>query len=54
VFHDSTLKEFATVLPASPEEMLAISGVGQTKLKKYGELFLETIRKYREEASGTV
>lgn len=54
VFHDSTLREMATRLPQTPEEMLTISGIGQAKLEKYGEIFLEEIRKYREEMVGTV
>jgi len=51
VFHNSTLKEMATRLPQTLEEMLAISGVGQAKLDKYGEIFLEEIRKYKEETA---
>jgi ATP-dependent DNA helicase RecQ len=48
VFHDSTLREMATRLPQTPEEFLTISGIGQAKLEKYGEIFLEEIRKYKE------
>lgn len=51
VFHDSTLKELVTRLPDTLEEMLTISGIGQAKLEKYGELFLEVIRKHREETA---
>jgi ATP-dependent DNA helicase RecQ len=51
VFHDSTLKELVTRLPGTPEEMLTISGIGQAKLDKYGELFLEAIRQYRQETT---
>lgn len=51
VFHDSTLKELVTRLPGTPEEMLTISGIGQAKLDKYGDLFLEAIRQYREETT---
>ena len=48
VFHDSTLREMVTRLPGTPDEMLTLSGVGQAKLEKYGELFLEAIEEYRE------
>lgn len=43
VFPDTTLIAFATERPASEEEMLAISGVGATKLARYGEQFLAII-----------
>ncbi|MFN7104387.1 MAG: DNA helicase RecQ [Pseudorhizobium sp.] len=44
VFPDTTLVAFATQRPTSPEELLGISGVGQSKLERYGEDFLEVIR----------
>jgi len=40
-----------TRLPQTLEEMLAISGVGQAKLEKYGEIFLEAIKKHKEETA---
>jgi ATP-dependent DNA helicase RecQ len=43
IFHDSTLREMATRKPASLDEFATIPGVGQTKLVRYGELFIETI-----------
>ncbi len=49
IFHNSTLAEFATFLPDSLKEMRNIIGVGQTKLEKYGEIFLEIIREYKQE-----
>ena len=44
VFHDSTLRELARVRPRSLEELRSISGVGATKLERYGEALLETLR----------
>ncbi|CAN7633578.1 DNA helicase RecQ [Rhizobium sp. LjRoot254] len=44
VFPDTTLVAFARERPADEEEMLGISGVGQSKLERYGEDFLEVIR----------
>src|SRR5262249_60735453 len=41
VFHDSTLQEVSRVLPKSLEELRAISGIGATKLDRYGEMLLE-------------
>ncbi|NOX52655.1 MAG: DNA helicase RecQ [Gammaproteobacteria bacterium] len=43
VFHDATLLEMVKVRPTSPQEMLQITGVGQSKLQKYGEAFLQTL-----------
>ncbi len=51
VFHNNTLREMVTRLPQTLEEMLAISGVGQAKLEKYGEIFLEAIKKHKEETA---
>ncbi|NLJ26764.1 MAG: DNA helicase RecQ [Deltaproteobacteria bacterium] len=48
VFHDSTLKEMVRYLPCTPEEMRKISGVGERKLKFYGDQFLAAIRSYLE------
>ncbi|MBS3909096.1 MAG: RecQ family ATP-dependent DNA helicase [Actinobacteria bacterium] len=46
IFHDATLKEMATFYPVSPEQLADISGVGEVKLKKYGERFLSGITGY--------
>ncbi len=43
VFHDATLLEMVKVRPTSAQEMLQITGVGQSKLQKYGEAFLQTL-----------
>ena len=43
VFHDSTLRELARVRPQSLDELRAISGIGATKLERYGEALLETL-----------
>jgi ATP-dependent DNA helicase RecQ len=43
VFPDTTLVAMATERPTSPQEMLDIPGVGQSKLERYGEAFLEAI-----------
>lgn len=46
IFHDRTLKEMAVRRPKSLEEFRQISGVGESKLQKYGDLFLEEIRRF--------
>jgi ATP-dependent DNA helicase RecQ len=43
VFHDKTLIEMALCRPESHHDMAAIQGVGQSKLDKYGDQFLEKI-----------
>ena len=40
VFHDATLREVAERRPASLEELGTITGVGESKLAKYGEQLL--------------
>lgn len=46
VFSDATLRDMCEKLPRTPEEMLKVSGVGQVKLARYGETFLEVIREH--------
>ena len=43
IFHDATLKEFVRARPDSLDAMLALHGVGETKLKRYGEAMLKVI-----------
>ena len=40
VFSDKTLIQMAIEKPSNKEEMLAVSGVGESKFEKYGEQFL--------------
>jgi len=44
VFPDTTLVAFATERPTSSDALLGISGVGQSKLERYGDAFLKVIR----------
>lgn len=48
VFADSTLREMAKFNPTTPGQLLAIKGVGESKLERYGALFLNAIQKYLE------
>lgn len=45
IFSDKTLVDMCIRLPLTKEEMLAVSGVGENKFVKYGERFLEEIRR---------
>lgn len=49
VFADVSLKEMSTYYPTNVENMLKITGVGVSKLEKYGEIFIDTISKYVHE-----
>jgi ATP-dependent DNA helicase RecQ len=44
VFSDATLLAMATAKPRNEAELLNVSGVGPTKLERYGEAFLEVLR----------
>ncbi len=44
VFHDATLAAIASARPASLAELLRVSGVGESKLRKYGDQVLEVLR----------
>lgn len=46
IFGDSTLKEMAVKYPKNKREMLNISGVGEIKYSKYGELFENAINEF--------
>ncbi len=46
IFHDATLMEFTERRPLDEEQMGRISGVGERKLERYGEAFLEVIREF--------
>jgi ATP-dependent DNA helicase RecQ len=43
IFHDRSLKEMCTLLPRNPIAFGRITGVGERKLDKYGEAFLQVI-----------
>ncbi|WP_376738593.1 DNA helicase RecQ [Streptomyces noursei] len=43
IFHDATLREIAVTRPTSIAELGTISGVGESKLAKYGEPILEVL-----------
>ena len=46
VFTDATLQEMARRLPHNMSEMLDISGVGEVKLERYGQRFLEVLQNH--------
>jgi len=44
VFHDATLQEIARLLPASLDGLRGISGIGATKLERYGQPLLKVVQ----------
>lgn len=47
VFNDASLMDMAKKKPTNSNQFLAISGVGDTKLARYGQPFIELIQRYR-------
>ncbi|MDF2632442.1 MAG: recQ, partial [Caproiciproducens sp.] len=46
VFSNATLTDMCARLPRTDSELLQVSGVGQTKLQKYGKEFIDVISMY--------
>lgn len=46
VFSDRTLLEMCELNPNTLEDMLTVSGIGKTKLNRYGEAFLDVLRSH--------
>lgn len=49
VFSNSTLADMAAKAPASMAELLNVSGVGEIKAERYGQMFLDAIAAYQQE-----
>ncbi|MEI7513210.1 MAG: HRDC domain-containing protein, partial [bacterium] len=47
IFGDRALREMASYFPKTSEDFLKINGVGDQKLKKFGDKFMEVIRGYK-------
>lgn len=54
IFGDAVLREMSIRLPVNETQMMDISGVGQKKLEKYGEKFIEIISQYVKEQNRQV
>ncbi|MDE6294796.1 MAG: RecQ family ATP-dependent DNA helicase, partial [Muribaculaceae bacterium] len=48
ILQDSVLESMATTYPVTEEEMMNIPGVGQAKAKRFGNEFLDVIRRHVE------
>lgn len=47
IFSDATLRDMCVVLPDTPDQLLGVKGVGELKLEKYGDSFLQCIQEHR-------
>ncbi len=46
IFHDATLVDIARQRPKNKDELKGVSGVGQSKLQRYGTAVLDLVRKH--------
>ena len=46
VFHDAVLRQMVQLRPTDNEQLAGISGVGENKLRRYGDAFLDVVRKH--------
>jgi ATP-dependent DNA helicase RecQ len=51
IFADTTLREMSQHVPLTPSSLLQIKGVGETKLNKYGQTFLQILQEYASESN---
>jgi ATP-dependent DNA helicase RecQ len=49
IFSDKTLHEMCSEMPTNASELLDVKGVGESKLDKYGDQFLEVISSYQDD-----
>ncbi|MDN6783654.1 MAG: RecQ family ATP-dependent DNA helicase [Bifidobacterium mongoliense] len=46
VFSDRTLRDMTRVRPVNDEQFLAVNGVGERKLERYGQRFMDAVRTF--------
>lgn len=46
IFSDRTLHDMARLQPQTPAEFLQVSGVGQVKLRQYGDVMIAVVAQY--------
>ena len=49
IFNDATLRQMSGKAPDGWAAMLEISGVGQQKMERYGQQFLDEIARWKQE-----
>src|SRR5262249_28255172 len=50
IFHDATLRQIAALAPSTLAELATVSGVGETKLARYGQQILDVLRDHQGQA----
>jgi ATP-dependent DNA helicase RecQ len=50
IFNDKTLRAMVEHRPETPSEFRALHGVGDVKLDRYGEIFLDVLREFTAQA----
>jgi Superfamily II DNA helicase len=46
IFHNFAIRDMARRRPTNRENFLKVHGVGEKKLDRFGDLFIETIKRY--------
>ena len=54
IFNDKTLIDMCVKLPKDEHDLLQVSGVGESKLKKYGKRFLSAVKAFTDEHSDMI
>jgi ATP-dependent DNA helicase RecQ len=54
IFADSTLHEMSQYKPTESKALLAIKGIGESKLEKYGSLFINAIQQHLRESPNVI
>ncbi len=49
IFSDTAIYDMCRLMPTTVEKFLEVSGVGKVKAEKYGEIFMEIIRKFKNQ-----
>ncbi|MEM7083188.1 MAG: DNA helicase RecQ [Pseudomonadota bacterium] len=49
IFHDTTLASMAALKPVTKQQLLTVSGVGQSKLDRFGQAFISVIERYLDD-----
>ena len=49
IFSDQALQDMCVLLPTNEMEFLEVKGVGHSKLEKYGTIFLDAIKEYKND-----
>ena len=52
IFSDRSLIDMCVKTPHTKDDMMNVNGVGENKFKKYGQRFLDEIKRYEDEHPG--